>query len=771
MVSPSTTEAAQLRKEQRLSEASARQRVPQFAQAVKKVVPDKKGRLTAGAKAKTKKKAASIQDSMSSSLSVSPIKNNERIPAFELSNDDEAELAKELFPESDKDTSFMSEDLEADLIPPPPPSENVENEETGALELENKTASRINEKATDADASSMDTGKETEVAKKLAPIFSQSAAKSNEETISKKKKITKKTQSKSTSKTKPKTKVTNKEREEAEEESDDDTVAAANTDKFRRVNMVYVDLQMEMKASTKPVELLRSRLIESFKILKELDDSTIFQLYEKTGEEETNAWVAPKDLPTTMSQIQKYVAGYRPRNDEHTAYLQARIAFDRENVEDYLQDSRALLVGVNSKLYLRHIQTPHVSPVGWLHGSYDKIDVDHLQGFLETCLVRIDAVKKIVRQSPLLLGSKDKPIWNGVNKSARLAGAKGVRAVHLDCELGKQETVKAYLKLALKSQGFQQEFGIKMFLVPVMTNGDSPHQKEKLKIAIRKQDMIRKCLTHAFTWEILTPDRRVPALQNVTLRKLLFKIKSPETKETLFYGLDKKWGRDGGWTVTFPRKYEEEAREWIAQLPAYLHHEHGEPAFKWFTTEAIDRARDTEWDDEKDRPVPPEERELDEINDGTMDLSWVDMSFILMDEKDATKTSVARPQKKSQEAVYNLDDRSTSTFGTAVSQGAWQPNGREATTIVTPAADNTDAANDERSVGSLGSLGSKASVLAAEMQGMKESMAEQQNSMDSKFAAIMNALGQAADHVVEEHHPHNDTDSADASLEASARGA
>ena len=79
------------------------------------------------------------------------------------------------------------------------------------------------------------------------------------------------------------------------------------------------------------------------------------------------------------------------------------------------------MVGVNSKLYLRHIQMPHVSLVGWLHGLYDKIDVDHLQGFLENCLVWINAVKKIVWQLPLMLGSKDKPIWDGVKKSARPA--------------------------------------------------------------------------------------------------------------------------------------------------------------------------------------------------------------------------------------------------------------------------------------------------------------------------------------------------------------
>ena len=128
----------------------------------------------------------------------------------------------------------------------------------------------------------------------------------------------------------------------------------------------------------------------------------------------------------------------------------------------------------------------------------------------------------------------------------------------------------------------------------------------------------------------------------------------------MFTSIDMSW--DEGIVFTYPRLYEQEARNRIADLASYLHFIHGDLVLcKYFTPEAAQRAVSSPWNDQKKRAISTLDQEFDEILQDCDDINWL---------KQPSDSKVVRFEKtteqlKSQPLFNHLpnDDKSLGTFG------------------------------------------------------------------------------------------------------------
>ena len=132
-------------------------------------------------------------------------------------------------------------------------------------------------------------------------------------------------------------------------------------------------------------------------------------------------------------------------------------------------------------------------------------------------------------------------------------------------------------------------------------------------------------LTRAYTWEIgPSIDERDTELGGRSLREILMGMKTRDGSKNLFVGVDKKWGYDDGWTFTFGKKVQDEARDKITNLGPYLAHKYGlKNMEKWLTPSALERAMECTWDAENERVITENEILVDEALQDMSDDHWL----------------------------------------------------------------------------------------------------------------------------------------------------
>ena len=342
-----------------------------------------------------------------------------------------------------------------------------------------------------------------------------------------------------------------------------------------RTNTVFVDIRLNLPKSKKSTETARKAMKLWYETCRERDSDMILYVYEQKCVKESDALVDIKAIPESINQIDKYFSGYRPRSEAGISYMSARIGFSTAE-DTFFSDLKVLLAEEGHAMYKKNIQAAHTANVGWIWGGFRDLDLDYMRDWFETIFFNYDCQNKVTRKTPLKLGLWSKPIWDGTKKSDRPTGKKGIYGCHVDTEVDCVSTVHSYLRRAMASSEFAKCFGIKMHLIPRLTFSASPNQRKKFQAALMKHAHLQACLERAYTWELGEINRPSQQLGMVTLRELVFRWKAKGTNEQLFVGIDKKWGKDGGYTFTFPKKFEAEAREKLSCLPAYLQKQYGD---------------------------------------------------------------------------------------------------------------------------------------------------------------------------------------------------
>ena len=118
------------------------------------------------------------------------------------------------------------------------------------------------------------------------------------------------------------------------------------------------------------------------------------------------------------------------------------------------------------------------------------------------------------------------------------------------------------------------------------------------------------------------------------MRQMILAIKNKEG-EQLFTSVDLSWNHSG-YTLFWPRKYDEEGLTAVSNLSATLHHTHGDCVKKLLSDEEIQKINNTEW--RNGVPYTKDEEELDDLLQDSEDLTWFDLSLLKEDDTEDNTT-------------------------------------------------------------------------------------------------------------------------------------
>jgi len=88
----------------------------------------------------------------------------------------------------------------------------------------------------------------------------------------------------------------------------------------------------------------------------------------------------------------------------------------------------------------------------------------------------------------------------------------------------------------------------------------------------------------------------------------------------LFLSADPTWNGQG-YTISYPTRYAAQAGDFVEYLPAYLAHSHGDKVYRWFTPNAVAKAKTMEWDNDKQQPISQDRLVLRSTLQ-SLDLEW-----------------------------------------------------------------------------------------------------------------------------------------------------
>ena len=436
------------------------------------------------------------------------------------------------------------------------------------------------------------------------------------------------------------------------------TNAADNTtDAVFSPFITFLSFQFGVAKATKGSEEMRSKIIDLFKILRQADDTAAFSVYKTDAviDVETNLYntansaviTDPADIPTSITMMCKYFHGARPNNKGGTIWTQVRLLHSVE-IENIIADTKEDFAEKKGRLTVQTIQHWDVATLGFLKNVHPDVDVHQLSEFFS------QELQSLYRTSILKVGLKVKSPYDGRRRdpAKNISYKDRIMAVHVDVEGSHKSLCSNLIKKILSSNKFHARYNCAVRLVPEFDRNAGPYIQDKVRRCITQHGQFCKCV-QSTTCEGIDHLDQVNTPLKKTLCQLILDL-----PDAHFINVDLNWTRSA-FAILYPIKYEEPAKERIANLGAYLHKEYGDSILQSLPVETQQIISEVTWDQETGRPLSKLDRELDDILEDGETLDYVDISLI-------TSASTDRPSSAtpSNTFVPQLDSTSVSTFGT-----------------------------------------------------------------------------------------------------------
>ena len=422
-------------------------------------------------------------------------------------------------------------------------------------------------------------------------------------------------------------------------------------------------LKLQVKSTNNAVREMQRVLQEWLQTIKDVDPSVV--IYDWKNNTKERAISKSTEITTKVAAMKQYFFQVRPRSKAGTIWAQVHIGHDTtlkeidESMEWWYQENK-------TGLYKKPLQHKDAVQVAWLLYSHEKVDRDNLlENLSKKCKL------KWSRTIPMALS------WNQIkdgiirvtNRNKDFDTTKTYPyAIHVHCREQDKEQVRAFIKTTYNSNQTKFPNMMAFRYVPVLDRTATTHLKQKIRRLRTIQIGFLESIIHATTWEIDTLDYKSDSL-TMTLREMLMLIRPEAYDDHLFLAINDD--KNGGHTFTFPSDYEEKARDFIMEFPAYLKWKYGDDIVKYLTIPAIDRLADTVWDPQLGKVVTEEDRELDRIENEAKKRKW--MKEATEDEKELVNSDTNNQQRQQDnhqnaplfEFGNNIrSDQSVSTFGT-----------------------------------------------------------------------------------------------------------
>jgi hypothetical protein len=435
-----------------------------------------------------------------------------------------------------------------------------------------------------------------------------------------------------------------------------------------RTHALFIRMKLPIPDHTaKPNPDATKEARESLKLfmdtMVQIDPTTILYRWQQTNPEEKDACVRSTHLPTTITGLQAFMNGFRPRPEGGAMWGSMRIGFNGDEADFFinLQEEGRMHDFWSKKTPL---QTADTECCGFLYLSLESMDPEPFAALTNEWIKQQATQRK---KTPITIAYEWRSIWDDGPKVKDLSQKqrRAKKALHIVCAKGFSDSAQMWIRAFIQSETYSQYCNIPMRFIPQFKRGQGETYNSKHEQSVQKHMKITafgvKTSTTIDLRNIDSPCDLLPG--SPTGRQLILglKLRPPSTttpptanppnttppasasrssrrsrppgrpKKTstgplpVFLSIDRsqRRGERGTYVVTYTQSNAVEAEEKLRYLLTYLEHEHGDSSVShWFTQDACDRAEDVLWDKATNRPISKEEIALDDLlND---DIDWID---------------------------------------------------------------------------------------------------------------------------------------------------
>ena len=436
-----------------------------------------------------------------------------------------------------------------------------------------------------------------------------------------------------------------------------DTIMHDNSSALLHNSNFFLLVRATVPPAKKATETMREKFQKILSILRDADNDVAITPYktdttlsdDKVTTSPSAAITTTDRIPQSITALSKYFFGARPRSTGGTIWAQIRIVHN-SNIDNIVTDTQQEMKENGCHLTIQTIQHWDVAHLGFLKNLHWDIDVDALADYINR------ALKRLSRRDDVVVGLKVKTPYDGKKKTSttsnRPAFRDRIQAIHVDTMAGHREIVSKHLKAIFNSHSFKSRYAVPVRLIPLIDRRDSPYTQDKIRRCIVQHGQFCKCTDSMPCLGIKHLDQKNTTIKK-TLREMIVAL-----PDAHFLNIDLNWRKDA-YSILYPRKYEEVARDRIANLGAYLHKAYGDAVLSSLPSEMQELIHSTVWDDTTGRPISKLDQELDSILDADDALEFVDLTILKELEPPA-----ATPPPISSRFVPKVDDATVSTFGT-----------------------------------------------------------------------------------------------------------
>ena len=320
----------------------------------------------------------------------------------------------------------------------------------------------------------------------------------------------------------------------------------------------------------------------------------------------------------TLSNIQNYANNVRPQMKEQISYMNLRVGFDAEPIEEVIKDMHAVSQG-KAQVYRSPLEAAFMEQIIWLMPSYKGQSLKEMEDFINGMIKQIHTGHTVMLKYLVQKDSTDppkvalifKPIFDGMSKRER--DEKGLKSepvfgTHMIACHSQRASVLMLIDYILALPTFAAANKLNTLMIPVYNHSGGLSEVTKLKKAIGHQWYFQSNIYSTPVQGLLSLD--IPNSKGLMACGFIMAIQCDNTNNIfLFTDANPSWN---GFVINilFSKKFDKEAHFKAENLATYAFHDLGDSGLEFFSEE-MRAVKLMGWDDGNNRPLVASNLEFD----------------------------------------------------------------------------------------------------------------------------------------------------------------
>jgi len=232
--------------------------------------------------------------------------------------------------------------------------------------------------------------------------------------------------------------------------------------------------------ATMKLEAYHQSFLKGINALIHVDESLTFWPFKEANAPESDLLKTPMALGSSINQILKFFDSFWLSKTFSLSYVNCLIGFNMDQ-DAFMQSTSSMLADIPAKIYIRTLQVPHVTTLGWIFGTHENFAIKDFKQLLQDVAAHL-----ALNQFPSVQYSLNfKPIWDGSSHADRKKDKTHNKwAIHVDAITEITSTSKALLKKVLASSWLRLYTNLPLLLVPILMKKTPNSKVDDIKQAI-----------------------------------------------------------------------------------------------------------------------------------------------------------------------------------------------------------------------------------------------------------------------------------------------